>query len=977
MDAARWTQIQTLFEAALERKPAERAAFLQTACADDPDLLAEVRSLLAADADAHPMLDSLALDAIALPSDLLPAGILPSKGERVGPYRIVEPLGQGGMGAVFLAERADGQFEQQVALKLIRGGAASEQIVRRFQSERQILARLQHPHIARLLDGGLTEDGQPYFAMEYVDGVPLDQYCAARDCSVAERLRLIQTVCEAVQYAHRRLIVHRDLKPSNILVIPDDSGTGSGGTVKLLDFGIAKVLTGEDDANASPALTQTGRAVMTPAYAAPEQVRHAAVTTATDVYALGVVLYELLAGERPFALAGRSPAEVERIVCERAPEPPSSVAPSDRQRALRGDLDTIVLKALRKEPERRYTSAEQLADDLQRYLDGRPVEARPDTVGYRTRKFVQRHRVGVAATAAVVSLIAALVSFYTIQLAQERDRAQLEAETATQVSTFLQDVFQSSDPSEAMGDTISVRTVLERGAQRIDTDLDGQPVVQARLLDVMGEVYLNLGQYDKAQPMLERALALRREAHGETHADVASSMDHLALLHEKTGTYEEAEQLNRRALSLRRTLYGDDHPAVAESLNRLAGLLMHKGDYEEAEPLYRQSLAIRQGLLEDDHPEVAVTMNDLALLLHRRGKLEEAEQYARQSLALNRKQYGENPHPNVTASIGLLGALLEDKGEYAAAEDVHREALAMSHALYGDEPHPLVATSLNNLAGVLRIRGKYDEALPLLREATAIDRRLHGDEHLNVATGLNSLALLLEDMGRYGEAEQYSRETLRVLRATVGDEHPYVAFAINNLGMLLFRVEDYSAAEPLLRQSLALRQTLYDDAHPNIATAMHNVGALLHRTGEYAEAERLLRQALALRRDIYGDEHPEVATSLDGLGWLLHDTGAYDEAVPLLRQALTILRASQSNEHRQTATVAYHLASALRAEGAYAEAEPLYQEALATLRVQLGDTHKTVQTIVAELSALYEAWGQPDRAAAYRDQLAAGADSTA
>jgi serine/threonine-protein kinase len=970
MNAARWTRIQTLFEAALEREPTERDAFLETACADDPDLLAEVRSLLAADAEAHPLLDSLALDAIALPSDLLPPGILPSAGERVGPYRIVEPLGHGGMGAVFLAERADGQFEQQVALKLIRGGAASAQIVQRFQSERQILARLQHPHIARLLDGGLTDDGQPYFAMEYVDGVPLDKHCTVHECSIEERLQLICTVCDAVQYAHRRLIVHRDLKPSNILVTGD-------GTVKLLDFGIAKMLAGEDDAENAPALTQTGRAVMTPAYAAPEQVRHALVTTATDVYALGVVLYELLTGQRPFDLTDRSPAEIERIVCNQTPDPPSSVASPKRQRQLRGDLDTIVLKALRKEPERRYASAEQLAEDLQRYLEGRPVEARPDTVGYRTRKFIQRHRAGVAAASVVVVLIAALVSFYTVRLAQERDRAQREAATATQVSTFLRDVFQSSDPSEAMGDTISVRTVLERGAERIDTDLEGQPDVQARLLDVVGEVYLNLGQYDEARPLLERALVLRRQMHGETHADVASSMDHLAFLYEKTGDYEEAEQLNRRALSMRRALHGEEHAAVAESLNRLAGVLMHKGTYEEAEPLYRQSLATRQRLLGDEHPEVAVTMNDLALLLHRRGKLEEAEQYARQALALNRTHYGEKPHPNVTSSLGLLGALLEEKGEYAAAEDVFREALAMSRALYGDEPHPMVATSLNNLAGVLRTQGTYDEALPLLREMTAIDRRLHGDEHLNVATGLNSLALLLEDMRRYDEAERYSRETLRILRATVGDEHPYVAFAINNLGMLLYRMEDYDAAEPLLRQSLALRQTLYEGAHPSIATALHNVGALLHRTGEYDEAEALLRQALALRRDIYGDDHPEVATSLDGLGWLLHEVGSHEEAEPLLRQALTILRASKGNEHRQTATVAHHLASVLHAKGAYAAAEPLYREALATLRAQLGDADETVETISAALDALYEAWGQPERAVSRRNSPPVQADSLA
>jgi len=882
MDVARWTQIQTLFDAALERDPDEREVFLRTACADDPDLLAEVRSLLAADADAHPLLDSLAIDALAFPADLLPDGILPSEGKRVGPYRIVEPLGRGGMGAVFLAERADGQFEQRVALKLIRGGAASTRIVRRFQSERQILARLNHPHIARLLDGGITAEGQPWFAMEYVDGVPVDRYCEQHDCSIMERLQIMRTVCDAVQYAHRRLIVHRDLKPSNILVTAD-------GTVKLLDFGIAKVLSGGERPSDS-ALTQTGRAVMTPAYAAPEQVQHAPVTTATDVYALGVVLYELLADRRPFDLTDCSPAEVERIVGEQAPPSPSTVAPTERQRALHGDLDTICLKALRKEPERRYASAEQLADDLQRYLAGRPVTAQPDTVGYRTRKFLQRHRAPVTAATLVVMLIAALVGFYTIRLAQERDRARLEAATATQVSDFLQNVFESSDPTEAMGDTVTVRTVLERGTRRIDTDLEGQPAVQARLLDIIGEVHLNLGRFDEAQSLLERSLDMRRRIFGERHTDVAHSMDHLALLYEKTGEYEKAERLNRQALSLRRALHGDEDPDVAESLNRLAGLLMHKGVFEEAEPLYRESLAIRQRLLGDDHSEVAITISDLALLLNRRGQFEEAETHARHALAIHRRNYGGNPHPNVAASLSVLGNVLERRERYDAAEAVYREALATSRALHGDAPHPSIAAGLDNLASLLRKQGKHAAAEPLLREAYALDRRLHGDEHPNVASSLHSLALLLDDMGRPAEAAEHFEETLRILRATVGAEHPYVAVTLNNFGMLHVRQKNYGAAEPLLRQSLRLRRSLYEADHPSLTMGLHNMGLVLHYQDRHGAAEPLLREAMRLRIDALGVDHWHVAVTKGLLGQCLTAVGRYAEAEPLLTESYETLR---------------------------------------------------------------------------------------
>ena len=733
MDVARWTQVQTLFEAALDRDPSERDAFLQTACADDPDLLAEVRSLLAADANAHPLLDSLAIDAIALPADLLPDGILPAEGERVGPYRIVQPLGRGGMGAVFLAERADGQFEQQVALKLIRGGPASGPIVRRFQSERQILARLQHPHIARLLDGGLTEDGQPYFAMEYVDGVPLDQYCEAHACSIDQRVQLMRTVCEAVQYAHRRLVVHRDLKPSNILV------TGEG-MVKLLDFGIAKMLTGDDDALADSALTQTGHAVMTPAYAAPEQVCHAPVTTATDVYALGVVLYELLAGQRPFDLTGRSPAEIERIVGEQMPGAPSAAAPPDRQRPLRGDLDTIVLKALRKEPERRYAAPEQLADDLQRVLDGHPVTAQPDTVGYRARKFLQRHRAGVVVAAAVFLLITALVSFYTVRLAEERDRAQREAATATQVSDFLQGLFAVSDPGESAGEALSARALLDQGAARIERELADQPAVQGRMMQVMGEVYQNLGAFDAATPLLERSLALRRDALGMDHLDVATSLNSLAVLRQETGAYTTADSLFRAALAIQEERAGSRRSGRRGYTAQLGHAVHFRGTtsgptrssnvpWPSARHSSAQTTRKRRARstrsprcastrmtwtgrrrstgrrwmcgahFEGDHPDVAMSLNNLAMVLRHKEPVRGGRGLYREALSMRERLY-DGPHPDVAHTLNHLARLYYNQGDYAAAEPIARRALAMRIEVFGEE-HVETTASMGSLAGIL------------------------------------------------------------------------------------------------------------------------------------------------------------------------------------------------------------------------------------------------------------------------------------
>jgi serine/threonine-protein kinase len=914
MDVARWTQIQTLFESALERDPDERDAFLQTACADDPDLLAEVRSLLAADAEAHPLLDSLALDAIALPTDLLPDGILPSEGERVGPYRIVRPLGRGGMGAVFLAERADGQFEQRVALKLIRGGAASGQIVRRFQSERQILARLQYPHIARLLDGGLTGDGQPYFAMEYVDGVPLDQYCAAHDSSVEQRVDLMRTVCEAVQYAHRRLVVHRDLKPSNILVTED-------GTVKLLDFGIAKMLTGDDDPLGDPALTQTGHAVMTPAYAAPEQVRHAPMTTATDVYALGVVLYELLAGQRPFDLAGHSPAEIERIVSEQMPPPPSTVAPPDRQRAVRGDLDTIVLKTLRKEPERRYASPEQLADDLQRHLDGRPVAAQPDTVGYRTRKFLQRHRAGFAAATAVVLLVAALVSFYTVQLAQERDRAQLEAATATQVSDFLQGLFAVSDPGESAGEDLSARALLDQGAERIEQELADQPVVQARMMQVMGDVYSNLGAFDAAAPLLERSLTLRRDMLDTPPLDVADNLNSLAVLRQETGQYAAADSLFRAALAIQEDQLGPDAPTVAATLHNWGTLLHFQADYDRAESLFQRALAIRTERFGEHDPRTASTLNEIATLRFDQDDLDGAETLYRQTLDVRRAHH-ERDHPDVAASLNNLAMVLRHRGAFDEAETLYREALAMRERLY-DGPHPDVAHTLNHLARLYSNMGEYATAEPIARRALAMRIDVFGEEHVETTASMGNLAGILGGLGQHAEQASYYRRALDIIQATLGPEHPYAAALTYSLASSLHAAGDVADAERSYRQSLTLHRALFPDGHANTAYPLIRLGALLAETDRADEAEPLLREAITLRADALGADHWRVAVARSTLGLCLTEAGRY------------------------------------------AEAEPLLVESFETLRDTHGPDDDRVQTARERVVQLYEAWGRTEQMARF------------
>jgi len=893
MNAARWTHIQTLFEAALDQDPDQRDAFLQTVCADDPELLAEVHSLLAADADAHPLLDGLAIDAIALPADLLPDGILPSEGERVGPYRIEEPLGHGGMGAVFLAERADGQFEQRVALKLVRGGTASGQIVRRFRSERQILARLQHPHIARLLEGGLTASGQPYFAMEYVDGVPLDAYCTTHDASIDERIHLFRGVCEAVQYAHRRLIVHRDLKPSNILVTDT-------GTVKLLDFGIAKMLTGDDDALADPALTRTGHAVMTPAYAAPEQVQHAPVTTATDVYALGVVLYELLAGQRPFDLAGRSPADIERVICEQTPPAPSTVALPEQQRALRGDLDTICRKALRKEPERRYASPEQLADDLERHLDGRPVTAQPNTIGYRTRTFLQRHRTGVLTATAVMLLIAALVSFYTVQLAQERDQARLEAATATQVSDFLQGLFTVSDPGESGGTDLSARALLDQGAERIEQELTDQPAVQARMMQVMGEVYQSLGAFDAAAPLLERSLALRRDRLGPDHLDIAASLNSLAVLRQETGAYAAADSLFRAALAIQEARLGPDDAVVAATFHNWGTLLHVQAEYDRADSLFRRALAIRAEHFGEADPRTASTLNEIATLRFDQDDLDGAEMLYRRALDARRTHYDED-HPGVAASLNNLAMVLRHKSQFEASETLYREALAMRERLY-DGPHPDVAHTLNHLARLYSNQGDYAAAEPIARRALAMRIEVFGEAHVETTASMGNLAGILGGLGRHEEQATYYRRALEINEARLGSEHPYVAALSYSLGSAHHAAGDSVEAERHYRESLTLHRQLFPEGHANTAYPLIRLGALLTETNRAAEAEPLLREAIALRTDALGTGHWRVAVARSTLGLCLTEMGRYADAEPLLTESYKTLRTTHGPDDPRVRT---------------------------------------------------------------------------
>jgi serine/threonine-protein kinase len=786
MSDARVFRISTLLSEALEREPETRAAFLDAACAGDAELRAELDSLLA----AHEIEGSFDAIANALTSLTRPDESS-ELGRRLGPFRVVRVLGYGGMGAVYLGERIDGQFEQKVALKIIRSGRGGDEARRRFLEERQILARLEHPNIARLLDGGITEEGEPYFAMEYIEGEPIDVYCDRLRLDVDQRLKLFLQVCDAVQNAHQSLVVHRDLKPSNILVTPS-------GQVKLLDFGIAKLLSDADTAD--DGVTQTRLRWLTPDYASPEQVRGEPVTTASDVYALGIVLYYLLTGRLPYRVENATPAEVERVVCQSEPTPPS-VATRQSRRRLEGDLDTIVLQALRKEPSRRYRSAVHLAEDIGRHIAGLTVQARPATLGYRTAKFVRRHRVWLAAASLVaLSLVGGIIGTTTqARIARrERDLARLEAIKSEQISAFLTGLFKASDPRETLGDTVTARDLLERGAARVDRELAAQPTVRATMLQVMGQVYNELGQFDRAISAWSQALALRRANLGPQHPDVAETLTRLAISTRALGQHETAAPLLREALEVWTRLLGPNrgNEEVASILSSLAEVHLVRGELTEAESRYRQALEMRQQLLGNDHPDVAEDMANLGqVLLHT--NLKEADSLFAQSLSISRT------------------ALPPD--------------------------HPGIERALEGLAATRYRLGRLDDAEDLHTEVLALRRRVLGERHHEVAFTLESLSVVKQKKGDLAAAETLQRQALQMNRETVGAVHPLTVGSMAGLGALLAKQERCTEAVPLLSEVMDIRkkQTL-----PSSRSRRYDVeatlGGCLSLLRRFAEAEPLL-----------------------------------------------------------------------------------------------------------------------------------------
>jgi tetratricopeptide (TPR) repeat protein len=818
-------------------------------------------------------------------------------GDLIGSYRVLRTLGSGGMGEVYLAERADAQFEQQVAIKVVHGGALGRGIHSRLKMERQILAQLDHPNIAHLIDGGSLPDGSAYIVMEYVDGVAIDTYCDTSSLDVSARLKLFQSVCAAVHYAHQNLIVHRDLKPSNILVT-------SNGIPKLLDFGIAKVLDQRQAGSHTLAVTHADIRVMTPDHASPEQVRGQAITTSSDVYVLGVLLYKLLAGVGPFFISSMRLVEIERAICEKDPPLASQAVQTDNseesqaiamlrststkklRRTLTGDLDNIIAMAMRKEPERRYGSAQQMAGDIQRYLDGLPVIARRDTLSYRTTKFVKRHWLPVGAGVSAAFLIVAFaITTYEQSLriaaerdrvAQQRERAENERARAEEVSGFLVNLFKLTDPQENRGNQVTARELLDSGAKRLQAELKDQPTTKAALLSTVGQVYDSLGQFQVAEPILDESLRLQGPSDNESRV---STLLELGRARIGAGELSAAESPLQDALRVSQSQFGARSLQSGRALWGLGMLRLEEDRISESKDLFRHSLA----LLEDvkaPQSDISSVLDDLATVYEREQQWALAKESYERALEIDKRELGDD-HPRLAIDLSNLAIVAQNMGDLKLAESLCREAIDRNERAFGDR-HPETAAAKENYGLLLQREGKLTEAEPLLRQALATKLALYGPDHYRVGYAHVSLALLLHDKADLAGSEIEFRQALAVYDKSLPANHQYRASLLMHFARLLVDRGKADQALPLSERSIKIWADSSGEASPRTAQA-HAIHAYV--------LEHLKRTH-------------EAADELDAAVPVLAKARAADD--PVLRRAQLWLKAAHSDTVQTASTTTTH-----------------------------------------------------------------------
>ncbi|TVQ14526.1 MAG: hypothetical protein EA364_04300 [Balneolaceae bacterium] len=830
-----WKKIDTILEAVLDRDPDERPAYLKEVCGSDESLYNNINTLLRLHIEADRILGE---SATTWAAPLIPGLIdefdrnreqdMPA-GTRLGPYEIKSVAGRGGMGTVYRAVRADETHHREVALKIVRRGMDTTDVLRRFRYEQQILASLDHPEIARLYDAGVTGDGRPYFVMEYVDGLPIDQYCDKNRLSVRQRIGLFRSVCSAVSYAHQNLVVHRDLKPSNILVTTE-------GKIKLLDFGIAKLLDDSGDDPLIP-LTRTGAHVLTPRYAAPEQLAGGQVTTATDVFTLGVVLYELLAGIPPFERRGvrnGSYADEEFTLPSRKianADDNQTIAecratqPDPLQKILTGDLDNILLKSMHRDTGQRYSSPGELSEDLKRYMVGLPVTARPFSRRYLAGKFIGRHKTGVTLAVVVTLLLIVFTAGLVYLQSQTRaalHNAELERETAEEISAFLESLLAAPNPMASNPnrlDTMRVSQLLERAEERIYSEFIANPEIRARMLVVLGRSYRGLGNTERATEMFENALGIYRTSEISNDEEMAKALSMLATVYMDSGKNDNAEELLREVQTLYGLIYTGDHHRVASNLSNIASSLQNQGKFAEARQLYDQALAMMQRMHIPDSLQYADLLNANTALAYRMNDLNTAISLTKESIAINR-------------------------------------------AMLGDE-HPRIGRELNNLAFLLDRSGNLDEALPLYHEVLALNQRLLHETHPFVIASMGNLADALSRSGEPTQGEGYFESALELHRLSGRSENPELSVMLGNYASMLSQTGRLDEAEQFYRNALDIDRRLFGEGHIRTGIVMGRIGGLLCRSQRLEEGIQYIDSALSVLRGHFQDDHPRIIDVLN------------------------------------------------------------------------------------------------------------------
>jgi len=887
---ARWMRVRDLFEQAIELPAHQRESFIDKNCAGDDSLRDELQALVASDL-AHsksPLTSAIgaAVDATTRERrhELL--------GTVIGPYRLTSVLGHGGAGTVYLGERVDRQYSAQVAVKVVEGAALHAEISRRFRAERQILANLNHPHIARLIDAGETPQGFPYLVMEYVHGEPIHQYCDRLQLSLDERVSLLLKVCAAVHYAHQNLVVHRDLKPGNILVTPD-------GTPKLLDFGIAKLLDTGDTA-AEMALTRLNDRILTPEYASPEQILGQTVTTSSDVYALGVVLYELLTGLRPYKVSSASQLELERTICITDPARPSTAVreallklsddppptrnihtvaeargttPMRLRSLLNGDLDAILLRALRKEPVHRYNSIEQFAADLRRHLARAPVLAREGNWVYYAQRFTRRHIFGVSVTAGFIVVLAAALIVTSIQakrIAEQRDAANREKQTSEAVANFMLNVFAAADPFTVQDKQVTAGELLDRAAKNIHEDLDQQPAVKARLLEAIGRSYQRQGHANIGIGLLEEALQIRRRQEGGNNPALVPTLSNLA----------------------RAQLFQSETAAAKASLEEAHGLLEKAGKKDSAE--YAHILA------------------DLSRVEYERGETATARQRIEEALPLLKKHYGTK-HIEVASALTLLGYILQWQGDFTEMEHVAAEAVA-TYQSSTPELHPDRMLAEGLLAESLFGLGRIDEAAPQIERVFAAKKKVFGEKSSRIADELQLLVRLRRAQNRLDDAESFARESLSIKLQTLGEQNQNTAYARTTLAVILWQLDKPTEAERELRSALVAYKKLLPAENLQVASANHYLAETLLSQNRINEAQEQAKQTLLDLEK--ADAVPwRLARTQSTFAQSLVASNRLDEAQHLLETSYRLLSESTGVEKHTVALARDRLANLYKIRG--------------------------------------------------------------